>query len=127
ITNGSIYVTNGGQFTFAQRSPSTITQSGGLLQVGSLLLASGQTIGGNGTYTLSGGTLNVTNITVGRDGANAFGIINYNGGTLKLGVSSTALFSQVNLAGLTNIVQSGGAVFDTAGFNSAVNLPLLTD
>jgi len=127
ITNGSIYITNGGGFVLTQRSPSTINQSGGLLQLGTIILATGTTIGGNGTYNLGGGTLNATNISVGRDGNNAWGLMNYNGGTLKVGANSAGFFSQVNLAPLTNIVQSGGAVIDTAGFNATFNVPFLTD
>lgn len=127
ITNGSIYITNGGGFVLTQRSPSTINQSGGLLQLGTIILATGTTIGGNGIYNLNGGTFSATNISVGRDGNNAWGLVNYNGGTLKVGGNSTVFFSQVNLAPLTNIVQSGGAVIDTAGFNTTFNVPFLTD
>jgi autotransporter-associated beta strand protein len=127
ITNGSLISTNGGNFTLTQRSASTVNQSGGLWQCGALVLTTGQTVGGNGIVNLNGGTLNVTNVSVGSAGANAWGLINHNGGTFKIGSTSATLFTRNNFAPLTNIIQAGGAIIDTAGSSTAFNSPLLTD
>jgi autotransporter-associated beta strand protein len=53
--------------------------------------------------------------------------VNYNGGTLKPGTNSTAFFTRLNLAPITNQVQVGGAIIDTAGFGITFNSPLITD
>jgi autotransporter-associated beta strand protein len=127
ITNGSMYSTNGGNFAIAQRGAGTVTLTGGLLQCGNLVPATGQTAGGNGVVNLNGGTLICTNISVGSAGANAWGTVNYNGGTLKPGTNSTAFFTRLNLAPITNQVQVGGAIIDTAGFGITFNSPLITD
>jgi fibronectin-binding autotransporter adhesin len=127
ITNGSVFNTNGGPFTLTQRSAASITQSGGLMRVGGLVLTTGQTIGANGIYNLNGGTLICSNFSIGSAGNNAWGTINYNGGTLSPGASNTTLFTVLNFASLTNAVQAGGAVIDTAGLNATFNLPLISD
>jgi autotransporter-associated beta strand protein len=127
ITNGSWISTNGGNFTLTQRSAATVNQSGGLLQCGAFVLTTGQTVGGNGIVNLNGGTLSVTNVSVGSAGANAWGLINHNGGTFKIGASSGTLFTRNNFAPLTNIIQAGGAIIDTAGSSTAFNTPLITD
>jgi fibronectin-binding autotransporter adhesin len=127
ITNGSVYNTNGGPFTLTQRSSASIAQSGGLLRVGSIVLATGQTIGANGIYNLNGGTLVCSNISIGSAGNNAWATINYNGGTLSPGTNTAGLFTVLNFALLTNEVQAGGAIIDTAGFNTTFNQPLITD
>jgi autotransporter-associated beta strand protein len=46
---------------------------------------------------------------------------------LQPGTNTAALFKQSNLVPLTNNVQAGGAIFDTAGFNATVNWPLQID
>jgi autotransporter-associated beta strand protein len=97
------------------------------LDCATLNLTTGNAAGGNGTVDLDAGTLICTNITVGSAAANGWGLVNFNGGTLKLGAGSTALFKQNNLVPLTNIVQVGGAFIDTAGFSTVFNFPLLTD
>ena len=127
ITNGSVFNTNGGPFTLTQRSAASVTQSGGLMRVISLVLATGQTIGANATYNLNGGTLICSNFSVGSAGNNAWGAINYNGGTLSPVANNSALFTTLNFASLSNLVQAGGAFIDTAGSNTTFNLPLLTD
>jgi autotransporter-associated beta strand repeat len=127
ITNGSVFNTNGGPFTLTQRSAASITQSGGLLRVGGLVLTTGQTIGANGIYNLNGGTLVCSNISIGSAGNNAWATINYNGGTLSPGTNTAGLFTVLNFALLTNEVQAGGAIIDTAGFNTTFNQPLITD
>ncbi|HLX71997.1 MAG TPA: autotransporter-associated beta strand repeat-containing protein, partial [Verrucomicrobiae bacterium] len=127
ITNGSIYSTNGGTFTLAQRSPSTLTMGGGLLRIGALSLSSGTAATGTGTVNLNGGTFNCTNVSVGSSAANGWGTIFYNGGTFQIGASVSALFKQNNLVPLTNAVQAGGAVIDSAGTSSTFNWPLISD
>lgn len=127
VTNGSIYSTNGGTFTLAQRGASSLTVSNGLVKVGALSLTSGTAATGTGTVGLGGGVLNLTNVSVGSSAANGSGTIYYNGGTLQLGASSTALFKQNNLVPLTNAVQIGGAVVDTTSFTDIFNWPLISD
>jgi fibronectin-binding autotransporter adhesin len=127
ITNGSVFDTNGGPFTLTARSAASVTQSGGLLRANSLVLTTGQTIGGNGIYNLNGGTLICSNMSVGSAGNNAWGAVNYNGGTLSPVANNNVLFTTLNFASLSNLVQAGGAVIDTAGSNTTFNLPLLTD
>jgi fibronectin-binding autotransporter adhesin len=128
VTNGALYSTNGGTLTLAQRGSGTLTLSGGLVQCGALSLTTGGTASGIGTLNLmSGGLLICTNINVGSSSVSGWGTVNYNGGILKMGGSSTAFFKQSNFVPLTNIVQSGGAIIDTAGFNDTFNWPFLTD
>jgi autotransporter-associated beta strand repeat len=98
-----------------------------LLRVGGLVLTTGQTIGANGIYNLNGGTLVCSNISIGSAGNNAWATINYNGGTLSPGTNTAGLFTVLNFALLTNEVQAGGAIIDTAGFNTTFNQPLITD
>lgn len=127
VTNGSVYSTNGGAFTLAQRGASSLTVSNGLMKVGTLSLTSGTAATGTGTVGLGGGILNVTNISVGSSAANGWGVVYYNGGTLQVGTNSGALFKQNNLVPLTNAVQIGGAVIDTAGFSGTFNWPMISD
>ena len=127
ITNGAIYSTNGGTFTLSQRAPASLTISGGLLRVGTLSLTTGTAATGTGTVNLNGGVLNCTNVSVGSSAANGAGTIFYNGGTLQMGTNISALFKQNNLVPLTNAVQAGGAIIDSAGFSSTFNWPLISD
>ncbi|HWC60300.1 MAG TPA: autotransporter-associated beta strand repeat-containing protein, partial [Verrucomicrobiae bacterium] len=87
----------------------------------------GTAASGNGAFTLGGGRLICTNISVGSGSANGSGTLILNGGILQPGTNTAALFKQNNLVPLTNNVQAGGAIFDTAGFNATVNWPLQTD
>ncbi len=127
ITNGSVYNTNGGSFVISQRGVGTVTMTGGLLDCNTLNLTTGTAASGNGAFTLGGGRLICTNISVGSGSANGSGTLNLNGGILQPGTNTAALFKQNNLVPLTNNVQAGGAIFDTAGFNATVNWPLQTD
>src|SRR6185437_5164758 len=127
ITNGSLYATNGGRVILAQRASGTITMSGGLLDCGALALTTGTAATGNGTMTLSGGRLICTNISVGSSAGNGSGNLNFNGGILQPDADTTAFFDQENLVPLTNNVQLGGAVIDTAGHDVTFNWPLITD
>jgi fibronectin-binding autotransporter adhesin len=127
VTNGSIYATNNGSFVISQRGLGTIAMSGGLLDCNTLNLTTGTAASGNGIFTLSGGRLVCTNISVGSGSGNGSGTLNFNGGILQPGANTAALFKQSNLVPLTNNVQAGGAIFDTAGFNATVNWPLQTD
>ena len=73
----------------------------------------------NGTVNLNGGSLIVNKVVTG-GGTSTF---NFNGGTLKATVNEAAY-----LQGLTNaFVKAGGAVIDTAGFNTTIAQTLQTD
>ncbi|NDA10885.1 MAG: hypothetical protein EBZ07_08625, partial [Verrucomicrobia bacterium] len=70
-----------------------------------------------GTYNLNGGTLSVAG--VGDGATNANGTLNFNGGVLR-GTFSNANFLVVDTA----TVQSGGAIFDTQGYDLTTSQPL---
>ncbi|HET6249008.1 MAG TPA: autotransporter-associated beta strand repeat-containing protein [Tepidisphaeraceae bacterium] len=75
--------------------------------------------GGAGTINLNGGTFTSARPIDGNAGA----IINYNGGTLRAGFSSTNFMP----ANITSNVQAGGAIIDTNGFNIAIGQSLNHD
>jgi fibronectin-binding autotransporter adhesin len=78
---------------------------------------------GVGTLNLNGGTLGITTTGSAIAGGNGTSTVNFNGTTLKAGASSA---SWIN--GLTNAkVTTGGAKFDSNGFNIAVPQALIHD
>ncbi len=143
--NASLVI-NGGTVTVAsQLVPgahgvnSSVTQSGGALQVNGTLYLGGYGEGtGTGTFTQSGGTATVTGqVHFGGGGPN-HGVYNLNGGTLTTptlvkGGSGTATFNfgggtlkpsastATFLQGLSAAnVKAGGGTVDTAGFNVTI-------
>ncbi|HKD35580.1 MAG TPA: hypothetical protein VKB78_02235, partial [Pirellulales bacterium] len=93
------------------------TQTGGTNTVGNVVL--GGQASGTGTYSLNGGTLIARSVS-GGPGASTF---NFNGGMLQPSANNTAFFQ-----GFTSgIVQTGGALIDTAGSSVTVAQNLLHD
>ncbi len=127
VNSGAIISTNGGTFNIAQRGPSTFVINGGLVQCGTLDIASGTAASGTGTNYLSGGTLICSNITCGLSAGNGSATMIFNGGTLRANSSSTTFFSQNNLVPLTLIVSTNGAIIDTTNFNDTINFSLIHD
>lgn len=120
-------------FYLASRGNGVLTLSGsGALNCGNLDLArnaAGNTISCNGTVNLDGGTLAAQR--VGTAIANAqtgttfapSATFNFNGGTLKARANSGTWFQGSTAAPIipiVSIVKSGGAIFDTDGFNVSV-------
>ncbi|HXB58944.1 MAG TPA: autotransporter-associated beta strand repeat-containing protein, partial [Candidatus Acidoferrales bacterium] len=127
ITNGSLYSTNGGNFTIGQRAEGTVTLDGGLLDCGTLLFTTGEGSGGIGTIVLNGGTFICTNMLTGTSAGNGSGILQFNGGTLEPGSGSSSLFKEENSVPITASVLANAAVINTAGFNTAFNASLISD
>ncbi len=94
-----------------------LTQTGGTNTVGNIVL--GGQAGGSGAYSLNGGTLIARSVS-GGPGTSSF---NFNGGTLQPSASNGAFFQGITSA----IVQSGGALINTAGSNVTVSQNLLHD
>jgi fibronectin-binding autotransporter adhesin len=69
-----------------------------------------------GTLNLNGGTLGVTTSGLAITGGGGTSIVNFNGGTLKAGASSTSWISNVAQANMLG----GGARFDTNGFSITI-------
>ncbi len=95
----------------------TFNQSGGAHTVGNLVL--GGQAGGNGEFVLGGGTLIVHGIS-GGPGTSTF---NLNGGSLLANGNNVAFFHGISIT----IVQSGGALVNTAGNNVGIAQSLLHD
>jgi autotransporter-associated beta strand protein len=74
--------------------------------------------GGNGTFNLLGGTLMVNQINMG----NGSGTLNFNGGTLMARAGNANFMS-----GASGIVQAGGAVIDSQGFDIGIASTLFDD
>jgi autotransporter-associated beta strand protein/T5SS/PEP-CTERM-associated repeat protein len=96
----------------------SVTQSGGIVYATNDVLL-GQNAGGIGTYILSGGTLVTGGITRGTGTGN----IDFNGGAVDANRSSVTFLQGLSAA----IIESGGAIFNTSGFNITVNQPLIHD
>ena len=139
-------ITAGSQFVIGAHGTSSGVQSNGTLQVngtfymggygdgpgvgtytqvgGTVTATSGMNFGGGGpnagVYNLTGGSLTVPSFSKNGSGAATF---NFNGGVLKSSASS-ATFMRVLTAAY---VQSGGALFDSAGYDDTIGQPLLHD
>jgi fibronectin-binding autotransporter adhesin len=127
------------QLYLASRGNGVLNVSGGTLNCGILDLArnaAGNTVSCNGTVNLNGGTLAVQR--VGTATANAqtgvtfapSATFNFNGGTLKARQNQGAFLQGSTIAPIipiAAIVKSGGAVFDTDGFNVTVSEVLQHD
>ncbi len=88
----------------------TFRQTGGTAEVGSVYL--GFAAGGDGTYTLGGGTLSALSVT----SIGGRGTFNFDGGTLAAR-ANLSLFPQ---GSVSLVVQDGGARIDTAGFDASI-------
>jgi autotransporter-associated beta strand protein len=86
------------------------------------LVGTGVSTTGTGTLNLDGGTLRVNAIGA-NTGGTATGTVNFNGGTV-VARQNTTTFANTG-ATTTYNVKSGGAIFDTAGFNITVNKDLV--
>ena len=74
---------------------------------------------GVGTYNLSGGTLTTSSVSAG----SGTSVLNFNGGTLRAGTSSTTFLQRLTAAN----VQAGGALIDTNGYSVVASQALLHD
>lgn len=87
--------------------------------------------GSTGLVNLDGGTLETTRLGTGTSSFGAGGTptarINFNGGLLKARASSTTFLQGRAEIPITSIVQAGGAVVDTAGFDITFLEPLQHD
>lgn len=115
-----------------------MTVAGGLVNNAGLLVTMGQqsnsTARGTTHLNLNAGTLATNQIVHHNgDGSSTKGFVNFNGGTLRNTVNTIDLIFTNGTAGtgtLTGYVNGpfgtfgGGAVIDTNGFNSTLNLPL---
>jgi autotransporter-associated beta strand protein len=93
----------------------TVIQSGGLVSVANLSLATGDT-SSVGIYALNGGTLAAASVT----GGNGNSTFIFNGGTFQASADAPALFSGIG----SLQIQSGGAILDTHGHNVTLAAPL---
>ena len=95
-----------------------------------LLIQSGGTVAGpTGTFNLNGGVLTTGRII--RVNGSGKAIFNFNGGTLKAGLTSTT-FMNLTKNGVRNAsskanVLAGGAKIDTNGYAITISEPLLTN
>lgn len=134
---GSLNVYSNGKLvlgTFYART-STVNQTGGTV---SFYSDAGTTLGGTGglafnggagSYTLSGGTLALPNITLLASGGGAgggTGALNFNGGTLSITNASFSVPSGVtfNVKG-DGAVANSGANIDTGSLAVTINAPLV--
>lgn len=143
---GNICV-SGGMFSFsdkfyvANRGTGSLTVSNTGSVTGNILdVAHAYNTGSQGTVNLSGGTLAVNTVitdtgNAGSTNGSETATFNFNGGTLKAQQNNAAFISQSGPGGpgagsnivLNLIVQSGGAVMDTGGFNVTNLLALQHD
>ena len=139
ISGGSIIKTGGGNLTITHGTGAsgTINQTGG-----SFTMVTGESWigedGGNATWNMNGGTANVGLVHICQN-PSANGTLNINGGTFaatELTTGNSGAVSTLNLNGgvvraaVNNLnflhdifvvqVQSGGAIFDSAGFNITI-------
>ena len=127
---GTLNVTAGGTLnvgTSTNNITGTFTQNGGAVTVaGSGGVLIGSTTLSSGTYSLNGGTLTTSRVTVSNTGTTAgspVSTFNFNGGTLQANSSNT-----VFVAGLTRAyVQAGGAKIDSNGQSVLIPQALLHD
>ena len=114
---GNLVFTNGSTATAAGQ----IDLNSGTITVGGNLRYGGTN--GIGVFNLSGGTLlmNAAGSSIYENNAAVSSTFNFNGGTLKLGATTTATGGLFGTAGVDSAnVQAGGAKFDTNGFNTSV-------
>jgi len=120
---GGSAVLNSGSGNFALGDGNGVVSTGVVNQVGGVVnvvgpqMFVGQNIAGYGSYTLSGGTLNINNwLAVGRQGA--FGVFNLsgNGALVKTGGGNLDIGTSAGIGGYSGtgiLNQSGGAITNT--------------
>ena len=119
--NNNIIVGGGTSSNSYGTTLGTYTQAGGTMSTGAGALVIGNVVGSNGVVTLTGGRLRVARIY--RNSTSASGTLNFNGGTLSPTASVTAFLGGLSAAN----VQTGGAIFNTVGFDISVAQALLHD
>jgi autotransporter-associated beta strand protein len=136
LTNGAIIHTGGGNFDIGGGGPGILNQyggaitnlsgqawvgetasatwnlNGGIANVGTVHIS--QTASGSGTLNVNGGILMGTEVTSGT--ALAVSTLTLNGGTLQATADSPTFLHDITIVS----VSSGGAVFDSQGFNVTV-------
>lgn len=120
-SNGSIALgnTNTATGVLTMSTGSTVTASDAVTTDAQAGLKLGTVTGASGIANLNGGTLTVQKVFKGAGS----GTFNFNGGTLKPVVTTTAFMS-----GLTSAnVKAGGALIDSNGYDITVAQPLLHD
>jgi len=106
---------NGGSVTFYSDAGTTVGGTG-------FLNMQSQASGGNYTYNLNGGTLQVPQVGEGSGGWGSTSF-NFNGGLLKATGNQSAF-----IANLSNVrIQSGGAIIDDSGYSIGIGQNLVED
>jgi autotransporter-associated beta strand protein len=119
ISAGQLNVTNAARWLIVgEQGQGTLSLSGTGQVTTSGVIRVGHT-GGTGTINLHGGAMTTAAIQRGTGTAN----INFDGGTLKPNAATTAFMQGLSIA----LVQTGGAIIDTNGFNIQIAQPLLHD
>ena len=117
ISGGAVVNVSNGVF-IGSTDIGVLTQTGGILTVGTLPVTLGNASTGVGTYNLAGGTL----ATIGVAKGAGTGTLLFSGGTLQANASSTTFVTGLTAAN----VLAGGAVINSNGFNVSVGQPLVT-
>ncbi|AKC83547.1 hypothetical protein IMCC26134_13585 [Verrucomicrobia bacterium IMCC26134] len=110
----------------ASNGPSTLTLNSGAINGGAAAvvdLNNNADRAVTNTLNLNGGTLTISQIISGK--TNGARVVNFNGGTLKASATSAAFLSAT--AASTANVKSGGAIFNSNGFNITVAKALTAD
>ena len=114
---------------FVSRGEGTFNLNGGSFEAtGYYELA--RSLGGqtpNGVINLNGGTFAVNDIRSSSTVAGSSAEVNFNGGVLKARQDNAAFIGTGSSAPIVATVQSGGAIFDTAGFNVSNLVALVHD
>ena len=110
-SGGTINVAAAGSYFVGAFATGVMTQSGGLVSINSASpegLRLGHGAGGNGTYNLNGGTLELSKLSIGT----ATGTFNFGGGTLKAnGTLSTSVpMSLTGIGGNATVDSNGNSV-----------------
>ena len=120
IINGGNYVNSGNLDTniAGTGATATLTLTSGSATIGTMRLNANNTAGRTTIVNLDGGIFQLSALNSGASGGSggATASLNFNGGTLKYGLSTLALtsFTTVN-------VKNGGAIIDTNGLNVSIS------
>ncbi len=122
VGGSAVLNANSGNFALGDgngvASTGIVNQVGGVINVSGPQMFVGQNISGVGSYTLSGGTLNINNwLALGRQGG--FGVFNIsgNGALVKTGGGNLDIGTSAGIGGFSGtgvLNQSGGAITNTA-------------
>jgi autotransporter-associated beta strand protein len=142
VTGGSLNVGDSGgpnNLFLASRGTGIVTvATSGLISCATLDMsrnAAGNTLGSVGIINLNGGGTLVANrlgtaTSAAQTGGAPTATLNFNGGTLRAGASSTTFIQGSTVAPITPIVcivKLGGAILDTTNFNDTILEPLQHD